>query len=165
MTGLRRNSTDVINNKWWPMGVALNRALVVSCACGLSLLGVLSSGCADCACGHRPTACTEENHKISDERMQHAIAMAHNQIYLVTDMERHTDSDGRYYYTFAFNPQWPDYPFAHTEIGRVAEKDVLVWQPYDIGPSGEWVTLILATYDGVQLVQPEIKVRATAAHG
>ncbi|MDB5301090.1 MAG: hypothetical protein JWO87_2753 [Phycisphaerales bacterium] len=138
--------------------MSVNRALVTSCAVALSPLGVLVNGCADCACRPDPNTCTAKAPKISDERMQHDLAMADNQVYLVTDLERHTDPDGHGYYTFTFNPHWPDYPFADTEVGRVAAADLLARRPDGVGPSGERATVILVAAGGVQQLQPMIEI-------
>jgi hypothetical protein len=90
--------------------------------------------------------------------------MANNEFYAVTDLEPHTDPDGHQYYTFLFSPRWPDYPFTHTEIGRVAATDVLMRQPEGVGPSGERATLILVSSGSVQQVEPEIEIGHDGRH-
>jgi hypothetical protein len=137
----------------------------MACYAGaLSVLAVSSAGCADCGCCHGSGSHSTKVVKVSPERLEHDLAMAYNEFYVVTDLERHTDPDGHAYYTFLFSPRWPDYPFTHTEIGRVAATDVLMRQPEGVGPSGEWATLILVSSGSVQQVEPEIEIGHGGRH-
>ncbi|HWE93628.1 MAG TPA: hypothetical protein VG269_06595 [Tepidisphaeraceae bacterium] len=102
--------------------------------------------------------------KVSPERLEHDLAMADNEFFVVTDLESHTDPDGREYYTFVFSPRWPDYPFTRTEVGRVAANDVLMRRPEGVGPSGGLATLILVPYGSVQQVEPEIEIGHHGRH-